>query len=182
MCLLLLPPCVGSVLRNSHPLGSWKSWLQRDVLLCRDMGTAGLQEATDWDTHCYCFFQSGVPLLCTVSISYCLSLDDISSTEDCRSLWQPFPWHSPNWSFTQKGRVSFSEIHIPGIDDLSMAFNFLLSAASFPNIPPSSWYGRKRVWIKTNVNSNPSFATYPVTLGKLLYSLWASMSSSVKTG
>lgn len=67
--------------------------------------------------------------------------------------------------------MSSSDTHIAGMDDLSSAFNFLLSIASFPNTPSFAWCGIKRLWIKTNVDLDLSFATYPVTLGKLLFSL-----------
>ena len=63
--------------------------------------------------------------------------------------------------------MSSSDIHITEIDGLSSTHNYLLFTigSSVPNTPPVSWCASKRLRIKTNVESSPSFATYPVALG-----------------
>lgn len=160
-------PCfyVGSadLLSYLYPFDSWRGWLQRETLYSVGLwGQLGSKKP-----------QTGISMVIASfgqeSHSFVLCVQILLAQPRQYLLNREIAGHCEG--FTQESRMSSSGIHIPGIDDLSSTFNFLLSLASFPNIPPFAWCDIQRLWIKTSVDLNPSFATYPVTLGTLLYSL-----------
>lgn len=122
-----------------------ESWLQRDDLFlvsCKAVGTAGLQEATDWNIRCCCSFWLGVPsfvpcvqILLAQPRCYLFNrgfaghrdshLPHIFKMRHYTGEQNVFLWHSHPW------------------DRLSNAYNVLLSIVSFPNIPPFAWCGSK---------------------------------------